>query len=86
MVRILGFTFGKSTPMTVLRQVIFVTGVLSNDPRGAVALTLPATAPAWRLVLDTTRPFLTQELHQARLEIPAQSVFVFEPLHSGGAA
>ena len=53
---------------------------------GAATLRLPETAAEWRLVLDTTRPFLTQELHQARLEIPAQSVFVFEPLHSGGAA
>jgi hypothetical protein len=37
-------------------------------------------------VLDSTRPDLSFEVHGARLDMPAQSVFVFEPLLSGGAA
>lgn len=47
---------------------------------GAVALTLPATAPAWRLVLDTSRPELASEAVGARVNLPGQAVFVFEPL------
>ncbi len=53
---------------------------------GAVALRLPETAPEWRLVLDSTRPDLVAESHSARLDMPPQSVFVFEPLLSGGTA
>jgi isoamylase len=53
---------------------------------GAVSLRLPETVPQWQLVLDSTRPDLSFEVHGARLDMPAQSVFVFEPLLSGGAA
>jgi isoamylase len=53
---------------------------------GPVSLRLPETVPQWKLVLDSTRPDLSFEVHGARLDMPAQSVFVFEPLLSGGAA
>lgn len=53
---------------------------------GPVNLRLPETVPQWQLVLDSTRPDLSFEVHGARLDMPAQSVFVFEPLLSGGAA
>ena len=49
----------------------------------AISLRLPETAAQWRLILDTTRPGLTQEVCGARLTMPAQSVHVFEPLSSG---
>jgi isoamylase len=48
------------------------------------ALTLPETAPAWRLILDTTRPEAPEALVPARLTLPAQSVLVFTPQTSGG--
>ena len=43
------------------------------------ALTLPATAPAWRLVLDTTRPEMSPEPVGLRANLSGQAVFVFEP-------
>jgi glycogen operon protein len=47
---------------------------------GEQPLTLPATRPAWQLVLDTTRPDLTPEVVAvARLTVPAHSVLVFTP-------
>lgn len=49
----------------------------------AVSLRLPETAAQWRLILDTTRPASTQEVCGARLTIPAQAVYVFEPFSSG---
>ena len=45
----------------------------------------PETAAQWRLVLDSTRPDLQPEPHSARLDMPPQSVFVFEPLLTGGS-
>lgn len=42
-------------------------------------LTLPDTAPAWRLLLDTTRPEAPPELARQGLEVPANSVLVFAP-------
>lgn len=50
---------------------------------GPARLTLPETAPEWRLILDSTRPNLSFEAHSGRLEIAAQSVLVFEPLAFG---
>ncbi|MFN4158232.1 MAG: glycogen debranching protein GlgX [Gemmobacter sp.] len=44
---------------------------------GAQPLVLPATAPGWRLVLDTTRPDLRAEIPAAPLVVPAQCVLVF---------
>ena len=44
-----------------------------------VALTLPPTAPRWRLLLDTTRPEAEPGPVSAALEVPAQSVLVFAP-------
>jgi glycogen operon protein len=46
----------------------------------ALRLTLPPTAPAWRLLLDSTRPDAKAEVHSAALDLPAQGVFVFEPV------
>lgn len=44
-----------------------------------MALTLPDTAPRWRLVLDTTRPEAPPADWPARGAVPAQSVLVFVP-------
>ncbi|WP_299482307.1 glycogen debranching protein GlgX [Cypionkella sp.] len=52
---------------------------------GTSALRLPDTATEWLLILDSTRPDLPPELHSKRLEMPPQSVFVFEPLRARGA-
>ena len=52
---------------------------------GALALRLPETAAEWRLVLDSTRPDLAPEPYTTRLNMPPQSVFVFEPLLTGGS-
>ena len=41
---------------------------------GATALRLPDTAPRWELILDTTRPDLTEG--PAPQEVPAQSVLL----------
>jgi glycogen operon protein len=46
-------------------------------------LRLPETAPGWRLILDTTRP--DADPGPAPLELPAQSVLVFEPILAGAA-
>ena len=51
---------------------VFNTGCAQN-------LTLPDTAPAWRLLLDTTRPEAPPELARQGLEVPANSVLVFAP-------
>ncbi len=45
-----------------------------------VALTLPNTAAAWTLILDTTRPPLSYLPVQGGMDAPAQSVLVFKPL------
>jgi isoamylase len=52
----------------------------------AQTLTLPTTAPNWRLVLDTTRPSLNPITAKPVLDVPAQSVLVFTPIPavSGG--
>jgi isoamylase len=52
----------------------------------AQTLTLPTTAPNWRLVLDTTNPGLTPATSKPVLDVPAQSVLVFTPIPavSGG--
>ncbi len=47
---------------------------------GEIALTLPNTAPAWALILDTTRPKLSYQPISAALVAPAASVLVFQPL------
>jgi len=46
---------------------------------GAVALTLPDTAPLWQLVLDTTRPAAVPAPSKPGQEAPAHSVLVFVP-------
>ena len=48
-------------------------------------LTLPDTVPAWRLVLDTTRPDAQETRVLSGLTLPANSVLVFTPEPSGGA-
>ncbi|MDP4031926.1 MAG: glycogen debranching protein GlgX, partial [Pseudorhodobacter sp.] len=53
---------------------------------GEVALTLPDTAPAWRLVLDTTRPTAPPLPALARPVASAQSVLVFQPTLAGEAS
>ncbi len=45
---------------------------------GPQPLTLPDTAPGWRLILDTSRPTSCPEPAVAGLELPAHSVLVFE--------
>ncbi|MCE6952822.1 glycogen debranching protein GlgX [Cereibacter sphaeroides] len=49
----------------------------------AVAVTLPDTAPAWQMVLDTTRPEAGDEPVRGGLEAPARSVLVFVPAPTG---
>jgi isoamylase len=46
----------------------------------AQSLTLPKTAPNWRLVLDTTNPGLATTTSKPVLDLPAQSVLVFTPI------
>ncbi len=53
------------------REALFA--VFNRGP--AVALTLPDTAPDWQLILDTTRPDLTEGA--ALQQAPAQSVLLF---------
>lgn len=48
---------------------------------GPVHLTLPDTAPRWRLILDTTRPEATATTEARHYEAPAGSVLVFVPHH-----
>jgi glycogen operon protein len=45
----------------------------------ALRLTLPETAPRWRLILDTTRPEATAKTVAGDYEAPAGSVLVFVP-------
>lgn len=47
---------------------------------GPVRLTLPPTAPRWRLILDSTRPQAKAEPCSGTLDLPAQSVFVLDPV------
>ncbi len=63
---------------TVSSDVIFALFNAGDE----VALTLPDTAPAWELLLDTSRPEAAPE--PARLiKAPAQSVLVFHPQPEG---
>ncbi|NUB43036.1 glycogen debranching protein GlgX [Fertoebacter nigrum] len=57
-----------------------VFAVLNAGP--AMPLTLPDTAPAWRMVLDTTRPTAPHLPAKPGLEAPAHSVLVFVPAAS----
>ena len=50
---------------------------------GSAALTLPDTAPGWRMILDTSRPELTSLDVGHRVDVGAQAVFVFEPILTG---
>ena len=50
------------------------------DLPDANPLTLPDTAPAWRLLLDTTRPEAPEQAAVPGLEVPAHSVLVFAPI------
>ena len=50
----------------------------------AVALTLPDTAPAWRMLVDTSRPDLAAAPAASGMVVPANSVLVFEPILTGG--
>ena len=47
---------------------------------GETRLTLPSTAPRWRLILDTSRPEVLPEMVGAHFIVPAQAVIVFEPV------
>lgn len=47
---------------------------------GALRLTLPDTAPRWRLILSSADPHAPAQIHHGALDLPGQSVFVFEPL------
>ena len=51
----------------------------------AQPLTLPNSAPAWRLLLDTTRPDAAATAAKAGMTIPANSVLVFTPDPAGGS-
>ena len=48
------------------------------------SLTLPDTAPAWRLILDASRPDAIAARVLSGLILPANSVLVFTPEPSGG--
>jgi len=52
--------------------------VFNSGP--AVALTLPDTAPGWRLILDTSRPDAAVEPAVSGRLLPAHCVLVFEPI------
>ena len=57
------------------RRAVFA--VFNAGP--ARSLTLPDTAPGWRMVLDTTRPALgPQKPMKSPLDLPAHCVLVFE--------
>jgi glycogen operon protein len=64
------------------RDAAPIFAVFNTGPE--VALTLPDTAPRWRLILDTTRPEAAPALAKPGLTAPAQSVLVFTP-DLGGA-
>jgi glycogen operon protein len=64
------------------RDTAPIFAVFNTGPE--VALTLPDTAPRWRLILDTTRPEAAPALAKPGLTAPAQSVLVFTP-DLGGA-
>ena len=46
-------------------------------------LTLPDTAPGWRLVLSTAAPETGAPAQTGTIDLPGQSVFVFEPVTRG---
>jgi isoamylase len=48
-------------------------------------LRLPDTAPAWELMLDTTRPHAATEGAGPGTRAPAQSVLVFRSVPAGRA-
>jgi isoamylase len=52
--------------------------VFNAGPAGR--LTLPDTARQWRCLLDSTRPEAAAHRVKPTLDLPAQSVFVFEPV------
>jgi isoamylase len=49
----------------------------------ATRLRLPDTASSWRLVLDTTRPQLAPSECRFEIDLPGQSVLVFQPICAG---
>lgn len=49
------------------------------NPGAACRLILPDTTPNWRLILSSAAPDAPQTVHQGALELPGQSVFIFEP-------
>ena len=51
---------------------------------GEAKLTLPDTAPKWRLILDTTRPEAAEAPAVQGMTLPAGAVLVFTP-DAGGA-
>ncbi len=52
----------------------------------ALHLTLPATARAWKLILDTTRPAAAEARAVSGLTVPAGAVLVFTPDEQGAAS
>ena len=78
--RCLGLEVRMSTQRPGASDAIFV--VCNTGPEQV--LTLPDTAPHWRLILDTTRPDAPDARVRSGLVIPASSVLVFTPDPSGG--
>jgi glycogen operon protein len=50
----------------------------------AQVLTLPDSAPAWRLILDTTRPDAVDAPAVSGMAVPANAILVFTPDPAGG--
>ncbi len=78
--RCLGLELRISSQAPPNDDVIFA--VFNMGPEQA--LTLPSTAVAWRMVLDTTRPAAADGPAQSGLLLPANSVTVFIPDPAGG--
>jgi len=78
--RCLGVELRMSIQSPADPDAIYV--VLNMGPEQA--LTLPATADHWRMVLDTTRPLAADAPALTGLLLPANSVTVFIPDPNGG--
>ncbi|MEO8243698.1 MAG: glycogen debranching protein GlgX [bacterium] len=78
--RCLGVELRMSSRATEAAEVVFI--MFNMGPEQV--LTLPDTVPAWRYVLDTTRPKAAEAPALSGMLIPANSVLVFVPEPTGG--
>ncbi len=78
--RCLGIELRLSAERNAGADVIFAVFNLGPEQ----SLTLPDTAAAWRLILDTTRPDGPEMPARSGLTLPANSILVFTPDPVGG--